>query len=130
METNGQETKPARIEGKDPKTGQFLPGNHIGNRFVAGNSEPRGRRAVLAWLDEILAEEGSKAKLKKALRDHLDKHPIKFFREIIMPLLPKEARVEMAAQGKVVWMRIRDAFPEPEGDVIDGEAEEVRSDPA
>lgn len=126
METNEQQNKPVVHPGLDPVTKKFLPGNKLA--CGKGNGV-RGRTRALALLDEVLMEEDSARKIKEALRGYLDKHPIKFFREIVMPLLPKEAKVEMQAQGQVVWTRIRDAFPEPEGDVIDGEAEEVRSDP-
>lgn len=126
METNEQASVPTVPEGIDPVTRRFLPGNKLG---VHKGSGMGGRRLALAWLDEVLREEGSKRRLKDALREYLDKHPIKFFREIIMPLLPKEAKVEMQAQGQVVWTRIRDSFDvTPEGEVIDVQPEVLEDD--
>lgn len=59
----------------------------------------------------MLATEGNQQKLRVALQAAFDKNPIRFFRDIIMPLLPKETRMEMASEGKVLWTRISEAFP-------------------
>lgn len=91
---------------RDTKTGRFLAGNPGG----PGGNRVCGRTGILRILDKVLEEEGSKEALQDALRDELNKRPIKFFKEIIMPLLPKESKVEMQAQGKIVWRSIADSF--------------------
>ena len=100
--------------------GQFLPGNP-GSGIGRGLC---GRSKAIRTLDAMLAVEGNQLKLKAALQAAFDKNPLKFFRTIIMPLLPKETRMEMASEGKVLWTRISEAYPPPEEpvEVIDADA--------
>lgn len=59
-----------------------------------------GRAVSLQTLDQMLKESTSQKLLKKALRDELEKNPVKFFKEIIMPNMPKAAilRLEQTDQ--------------------------------
>ena len=69
-----------------------------------------GRRQALALLDEILGEEDSKRAMRDALRQHLQKNPVAFFRQLVMPLLPSEAKIEVeGAGGAVGWRSFLDS---------------------
>lgn len=91
-------------------------------RFKTGNpGGPAGRKCgrarALAVLDEMLETEGCLELLQKALEEDFRKNPMKFFRQILMPLLPKETKVDMGDSGpvRVVWQSLAEAFP-PEKD--------------
>jgi len=65
-------------------------------RFIVGTAPgpgrcPDGRRAAIQVLDRLMADAGNLEKLRDALQDEFTRSPIKFFRSIIMPLLPKQA---------------------------------------
>ena len=69
-----------------------------------------GRRQALALLDDILGEEDSKRAMRDALRQHLQKNPVAFFRQLVMPLLPSEAKIEVDnSGGTVAWQSFLDA---------------------
>ena len=75
----------------------------------AGPGRPKGsvsgRRQALAILDEILAEEESKEAMRQALRQSLLKNPVSFFRNLVTPLLPSEAKLEIENTGGTVGWR-------------------------
>ena len=102
---------------RDAQSGKFLPGHGALNvgRGLGGRSK------ALRTLDAMLATEGNQQRLKDALQEYFNKNPIRFFRTIIMPLLPKETRLEMASEGRVLWTRISEAYPPApeEGETID-----------
>ncbi len=82
-----------------------------------------GRRQALALLDEILGEEDSKRAMRNALRQHLQKNPVAFFRQLVMPLLPSEAKIEVeSSEGAVGWRSFLDV-PEAKNLPADKEAE-------
>lgn len=104
--------------------GQFLPGTRPPPVLP-----PRGyggRVKALQTLDAMMGEEQNQQILREALQKSFERNPMKFFRQIIMPLLPKETRLEMASEGKVLWTRISEQYPpeEPrdEYEVVDGDA--------
>lgn len=104
--------------------GYFLPGTrpppNLPGRGIGG------RTRALQTLDKMMGTEENQEKLRAALQAAFDKNPMKFFRQIIMPLLPKETKLEMASEGKVLWTRISEQYPpeEPrdEYEVVDGSA--------
>ena len=80
--------------------------------FQPGKSgNPRGRKKgtcggrvqALASLDCILAKSKNKAKLEKALEKELSDNPLRFFKTIVMPLLPKESKLSVDHDGIVEW---------------------------
>ena len=80
--------------------------------FKAGNrANPRGRpkgsvggRALaLADLDRIAGLPKNREQRRLKLQEAHDKDPLGFFRTYIMPLLPKEGKVEVANDGIVKW---------------------------
>ena len=54
-----------------------------------------GRSRALKVLDDMLAKEENLAALEAALQTELHKNPLRFFRTIVMPLLPRDARLEI-----------------------------------
>ena len=48
--------------------------------------------------------------MRDALRQHLQKNPAAFFRQLVMPLLPSEAKIEVDNSGGTVgWRSFLDA---------------------
>mgnify|MGYP003588776232 FL=1 len=84
-----------------------------------------GRRQALALLDEILGEEDSKRAMRDALRQHLQKNPVAFFRQLVMPLLPSEAKIEVDNSGGTVGWRSFLDVPEGKDLPADQEAKPV-----
>jgi len=72
------------------------PDGRFGSGNVANpNGRPRGsqggRAKALALLDQIIGEEENLVRLELALRENFLADPFKFFKTIIMPLLPTVA---------------------------------------
>ncbi len=74
---------------------RFLPG-------TVGPGRPKGsiggRAAALKTLDSILGEERNQENLRRALQASFDNDPVKFFKQIIMPLLPTEVKMKLGAE--------------------------------
>ncbi len=85
------ETVPREADGK------FLPG------ITPGPGRPKGRvggRAMaLQTLDAMLGEERNQENLRHALQANFDNDPVKFFKQIIMPLLPTEVKLKLGEEG-------------------------------
>jgi hypothetical protein len=80
--------------------------------FVAGKSgNPRGRPKgsyggriqALALLDRIMAQSQRKRKLEAAMITEFEKNPMLFFKSVIMPLLPKESKMQVDHDGVIEW---------------------------
>ena len=76
------------VSDRDSK-GRFVAGNKGGPGMPIGHK--CGRARALATLDSLFEEEGTQARLKEALREAFEKNPVKFFRQILMPLMPQSA---------------------------------------
>ena len=64
-------------------------------------------------LDDLLNEEDVQQKLADGLRKALEDDPVWFFKNIVMPLLPKESKGTLAAGGKVIeWKSLLEAHSE------------------
>ena len=50
-----------------------------------------GRRALLQCLDSLLAEESNIRVFRDVFQAQTDNEPMKFFRDIVMPLMPRES---------------------------------------
>ena len=83
--------------------------------FEAGKSgNPRGRPKgsyagriqALAGLDELLARKKNQRALIRALEADLQKDPVKFFKSVIMPLLPRESKLSFDHEGVVQWQSL------------------------
>ncbi len=81
---------------------QFQPG-------VSGNPNGRpkgssgGRVQALIALDAMLAKKKNQRALLDALESELTANPVRFFKTVIMPLLPREARLSLENDGVVAW---------------------------
>ena len=80
-----------------------------------GQARSSGRTATLLALDEMLAERENQAALKRALEQALHKDPFRFFRTVVLPLLPKDAKLTVPFDGIVEWKSLVEAFPLEEG---------------
>lgn len=74
-------------------------GNPAGRPKGAGG----GRTLALANLDKMVARPRNQELLIRALEREFKKDPVGFFRTMIMPLLPKEAKVSVDHDGIVEW---------------------------
>ncbi len=54
-----------------------------------------GRSQCLAIMDKMLTQAGNKEKLAKAFQQRFNKNPLLFWARYIMPVLPKEAKLEV-----------------------------------
>jgi hypothetical protein len=81
-------------------------------KFEAGESgnpsgRPKGsyggRIQALAGLDKLLARKKNQQALIAALEKDLQKDPVRFFKTVIMPLLPKESKLSFDHDGIVEW---------------------------
>ena len=86
----------------------FQPGES-GNPAGRPRGSCSGRSLALKALDDMLAEESTLAVLKEAMTDYLHKNPIRFFMEIIMPLLPKQAILDLGSSGPIQWVSLMDS---------------------
>ena len=62
----------------------------------------------------MMARSKNKKLLVKALQEEFEKDPSKFFKTVIMPLLPRESKVAVDNQGIVEWKSLVEAFPRVE----------------
>ena len=100
---------------------RFQPGNPGGPGRPKGATG--GRIRILLALDELLSEEPEVEGMKKALRAQLHKDRVRFFRQIIMPLLPHESKLRLDAEGIVHWQSLLTIGPtEPRLRSIQAEA--------
>ena len=79
-----------------------------------------GRIQALAALDRLLARKKNQAALIRALEADLQKDPVRFFKTVIMPLMPKEAKVEVESRGLVQWKSLIEVTREAYGDLEAG----------
>jgi hypothetical protein len=75
---------------------------------------------VLAGLDQLLARKKNKDALIAALEEELRKDPVRFFRTVIMPLLPRESKLSVDNDGIIRWKSLlgdeSGEKPRPEAD--------------
>ena len=81
---------------------QFQPGAS-GNPAGRPKGAVGGRSLALATLDKMLARASNRAMLEKALEKNFRDDPVKFFRTMVMPLMPKEAKGPVEHDGVVTW---------------------------
>jgi hypothetical protein len=87
--------------------GRFLPGTIPPGRPKGSIG---GRAAALKTLDSMLGDERNQENLRHALQASFDNDPVKFFKQIIMPLLPTEVKMKLGAdeEGGFSWMSLPD----------------------
>ena len=84
---------------------QFQPGES-GNPTGRPRGSTGGRVQALAALDVMLAKKKNQRALIKALESELLNDPVRFFRSIIMPLLPREAKLSFDHDGVIRWQSL------------------------
>lgn len=97
-------------------------GNRVAGRFAPGTSgnpggRPKGRiggrAAALATLDAIMADPKIQTRLGDEFKVLFDEDPIKFFKTILMPLMPQEMKAEIKSAGGVIeWVSLAERFPQ------------------
>jgi hypothetical protein len=66
---------------------------------------------ALDTLDDMLSDETTLETLSDGLQKALERDPVWFFRRIIMPLLPKEASLQIENNGAFTWQLLSDTVP-------------------
>ena len=66
---------------------------------------------ALSALDTMLIDEGTLDTLREGLQKSLERDPVWFFRRIIIPLLPKEASLQIENDGVFKWKLLSDTAP-------------------
>jgi hypothetical protein len=70
---------------------------------------------ALASLDKLLAKKKNQKALMDALEKDLLKDPVFFFKTVVMPLLPREAKLSLDREGVIQWKSLLGVLPvEPE----------------
>ncbi|HMO51252.1 MAG TPA: hypothetical protein PKA21_09010 [Kiritimatiellia bacterium] len=85
-------------------------------RWVPGGAPPAcrpkgtlgGRALALRTLDSIMAKERNQVYLANALQEHFYADPVRFFKTIIMPLLPQDVKVRLSEEGGFSWLSLPD----------------------
>ena len=84
---------------------QFQPGES-GNPNGRPKGSSGGRVQALAALDVMLAKKKNQRALVKALESEFLGDPVRFFKSIIMPLLPREAKLSLDHDGVIRWQSL------------------------
>jgi len=103
-----QDTKTPEVRYVRAENGRFLPGTRPP---LPQKGRLGGRALALRLLDKILAEAEVQGCMETALRDAVMKDPLKFFRQIVMPLLPQEHKMKLVEDGPISWTRLATQFP-------------------
>jgi len=89
---------------------QFQPGES-GNPNGRPKGSSGGRVQALAALDVMLAKRKNQRALVKALEMELLGNPVRFFKTIIMPLLPRESKLSFDHEGVIQWQSLLATSP-------------------
>jgi len=79
-----------------------------------------GRKVAIEIIDIILSDGGNIHMLYSAMEDLFNEDPVAFFKDVVMPLTPKQHRVESDVVSKVKLIRAPITMPEEsDGFVVD-----------
>ena len=81
---------------------QFQPGQS-GNPNGRPKGSSGGRVQALLALDAMLAKKKNQRALLGVLESDLQSNPVRFFKTVIMPMTPREARLSLEPDGIVQW---------------------------
>ena len=87
------------------KSWLFQPGQS-GNPAGKPKGKVGGRAAALLELDAMMGTAENRQVLRKALQANFLNDPVRFFRQIIMPLLPTEVKMKLGEEGAVTWLSL------------------------
>ncbi len=71
-----------------------------------------GRIQALVSLDKLLSRRKNQQALIKALEKDLQANPVRFFKTVIMPLLPRESKLSFDHDGVIQWQSLLGASGE------------------
>ena len=80
----------------------FETGNS-GNPVGRPKGSYGGRIQALAGLDQLLSKKKNQRALIVALEAELQANPVRFFKTVIMPLLPRETKLAFDHDGVIQW---------------------------
>jgi hypothetical protein len=93
--------------------GTILPGHSLNP-----NGKPAGcvggRAKALAMLDAIVGEEEVQTAIGAAIRTEALENPLRFFKQILMPLFPSEIKMKVGEEGPVTWVSLLTTLPKKE----------------
>ena len=90
----------------------FQPGQS-GNPRGRPVGSASGRSKALAALDSLLSEQATLDRMQAAFQAEFNKNPVRFFRQIIMPLLPRDTRLAVFNDpGPVQWKSLAETMAE------------------
>lgn len=72
-----------------------------------------GRIRALATLDSFMSDPQVQNDLHAAFREAFQKNPMRFFRQIVMPLLPAQTKLTLDAEGVIAWRSFLTTPPHP-----------------
>ena len=72
---------------------------------------PAGRTRALLVLDELLGEADNRDTLRASMQAAFDKNPLKFFRQVVIPLLPKTSLAITEERQGMRWTSLLELFP-------------------
>ena len=103
MESEPLSAKPKVAVLVRDETGRFAPGNQP---IPRQKGTVGGRAKALILLDKIIGEEEVQERMGQAIREAVMENPMRFFRQIIMPLLPTEVKMKLGEEGAVTWLSL------------------------
>jgi len=85
-------------------------------RWIPGGAPPAcrpkgalgGRALALKTLDVMLGKERNQENLMNALQANFDADPVRFFKQIVMPLLPQDVKIRLSEEGGFSWLSLPD----------------------
>ena len=98
----------------------------VNMKFRAGesgntNGRPKGsyggRIMALASLDKLLARKKNQKALILALEKDFQGNPVRFFKTVIMPLLPRESKLSFDHEGVIQWRSLLGASNDTKSDL-------------
>jgi len=80
---------------------------------------------ALASLDTLLGKKKNQKALMAALEKDLLRDPVRFFKTVIMPLLPREAKLSFDHDGVIQWKSLLGGMTEDSGQLAEGSEEKI-----
>ena len=84
-----------------------------------------GRIMALASLDTLLGKKKNQKALMAALEKDLLRDPVRFFKTVIMPLLPREAKLSFDHDGVIQWKSLLGGIPEDSSQLAGSSEEKI-----
>jgi hypothetical protein len=91
----------------------FKPGQS-GNSAGRPRGSGSGRIQAIGVLDRLLSEPEVQTILLEGLRAELIRDPALFFRNFVMPLMPKQAALQPPQKGELPWRSLCDTILTPD----------------